>query len=92
MPNDTITKPRRKEDRVRLTWSSESRRAPNPEDIDFKTAEILIPTPQRDQLTIAQFRKLAEAEIDNMKMNWLINLHRFGSSLSCPNKRSEVKR
>jgi len=92
MPNDTITKPSRKKDRVRLTWSSESRRASNPEDIDFQTAEILIPTPQRDQLTIAQFRKLAEAEIDNMKMTWLIILHRFGSSLSYPNKRSEVKR
>lgn len=72
-------------------WSSKPRRAPNPKDTDFQTAEIVIPAPQRDQLTIAPFRKLAEAEIDNMKMNWLIVLHRFGSALSCPNNRSGIK-
>jgi len=48
---------RRKKDSARLTWSSKPRRAPNP---------------QRDQLTIAQFRKLAEVEIDKTKMNRLI--------------------
>lgn len=63
---------RRKKDSARLTWSSKPRRAPNPKDIDFQTAEIVIPNPQRDQLTIAQFRKLAEYEIDKTKMNRLI--------------------
>jgi len=60
MPNNQ----RRRRDSARLTWSSKPRRAPNPKDIDFQTAEIVIPNPQRDQLTIAQFRKLAEYEID----------------------------
>ena len=69
MPNHTQ---RRKKDSARLTWSSKPRRAPNPKDIDFQTAEIVIPNPQRDQLTIAQFRKLAEVEIDKTKMNRLI--------------------
>ncbi|HIH96757.1 MAG TPA: site-specific DNA-methyltransferase [Thermoplasmata archaeon] len=63
---------RRKKDSARLTWSSKPRRAPNPKDIDFQTAEIVIPNPQRDQLTIAQFRKLVEYEIDKTKMNRLI--------------------
>ncbi|MCW3135059.1 MAG: site-specific DNA-methyltransferase [Methanophagales archaeon] len=69
MPNNNQ---RRKKDSARLTWSSKPRRAPNPKDIDFQTAEIVIPNPQRDQLTIAQFRKLAEVEIDKTKMNRLI--------------------
>jgi adenine-specific DNA-methyltransferase len=48
---------RRKKDSARLTWSSKPRRAPNPKDIYFQTAEIVIPNPQRDQLTIAKFRE-----------------------------------
>ncbi len=72
MPNNTATQHRRKKDSARLTWSSKPRRAPNPKDIDFQTAEMVIPNPQRDQLTIAQFRKLAEYEIDKTKMNRLI--------------------
>ena len=72
MPNNTATQARRKKDSARLTWSSKPRRAPNPKDIDFQTAEMVIPNPQRDQLTIAQFRKLAEYEIDKTKMNRLI--------------------
>ncbi len=68
MPNNQ----RRKKDHARLTWSSKQRRAPNPKDIDFQTAEIVIPNPQRDPLTIAQFRKLAEVEINKTKMNRLM--------------------
>jgi adenine-specific DNA-methyltransferase len=63
---------RRKKDRARLTRSSKPRRALNPKDIDVQTAEMVIPNPQRGQLTIAQFRKLAEYEIDKTKMNRLI--------------------
>ena len=44
----------------------------NPKDIDFQTAEIVIPDSQRDQLTIEQFDKLAEVEIAKTKMNRLI--------------------
>ena len=79
MPNNTQ---RRKKGSARLTWSSKPRRAPNPKDIDFQTAEMVIPNPQRDQLTIAQFRKypsllvkvfsLEKKLIDKTKMNRLI--------------------
>ena len=44
MPND---RPRKK-DSARLVWDSKPRRAPNPRDIEFQTAEIVIPNPQRD--------------------------------------------
>ncbi|MBE9593988.1 MAG: hypothetical protein IMF19_10990 [Proteobacteria bacterium] len=72
MPHSTAIQVRRKKDSARLTWSSKPRRAPNPKDIDFQTAEIVIPNPQRDQLTIAQFDKLAEVEIEKPKMHRLI--------------------
>ncbi len=39
MPNNNQ---RRKKDSARLTWSSKPRRAPNPKDIDFQTAEMVI--------------------------------------------------
>lgn len=38
----------RKRDSARLVWDSKPRRAPNPRDIEFQTAEIVIPNPQRD--------------------------------------------
>jgi adenine-specific DNA-methyltransferase len=38
----------RKKDSARLVWDSKPRRAPNPRDIEFQTAEIVIPNPQRD--------------------------------------------
>ena len=66
MPNNQ----RRKKDSARLTWSSKPRRAPNPKDIDFQTAEMVIPNPQRDQLTIAQFGKLAEVEGIYQPLQW----------------------
>jgi adenine-specific DNA-methyltransferase len=44
MPNDRP----RKRDSARLVWDSKPRRAPNPRDIEFQTAEIVIPNPQRD--------------------------------------------
>ena len=51
-----------------------SRRAPNPKDIEFQTAEVVIPNPaHREQLPLS-FRdgNLGEAEIDKQKMNRLI--------------------
>jgi adenine-specific DNA-methyltransferase len=39
---------RRKKDSARLVWDTKPRRAPNPRDIEFQTAEIVIPNPERD--------------------------------------------
>lgn len=64
----------RKKDSARLAWDSKPRRAPNPKDIEFQTAEVVIPNPaHREQLPLS-FRdgKLGEAEIDKQKMNRLI--------------------
>ena len=64
----------RKKDSARLTWDSKPRRAPNPKDIEFQTAEVVIPNPaHREQLPLS-FRdgNLGEAEIDKQKMNRLI--------------------
>src|SRR5713226_6931216 len=71
MGND---KPRKK-DSARLVWDSKPRRAPNPRDIEFQTAEIVIPNPQRDSGQIPfSFRggHLGERELDKTKMNRLI--------------------
>jgi len=38
----------RKKDSARLVWDSKPRRAPNPRDIEFQTAEVVIPNWQRD--------------------------------------------
>jgi adenine-specific DNA-methyltransferase len=71
MAND---KPRKK-DSARLVWDSKPRRAPNPRDIEFQTAEIVIPNPQRDSGQIPlSFRDghFIEGELDKLKMNRLI--------------------
>jgi adenine-specific DNA-methyltransferase len=71
MEND---KPRKK-DSVRLVWDSKPRRAPNPRDIEFQTAEIVIPNPQRDSGQIPfSFRdgRLSEGDLDKTRMNRLI--------------------
>ena len=64
----------RKKDSARLVWDSKPRRAPNPKDIEFQTAEIVIPNPQyKDKLPLS-FRDglFGEKEIDKQKMNRLI--------------------
>lgn len=64
----------RKKDSARLAWDSKPRRAPNPKDIEFQTAEVVIPNPaHREQLPLS-FRDglIGEAEIDKQKMNRLI--------------------
>lgn len=64
----------RKKDSARLVWDSKPRRAPNPRDIEFQTAEVVIPNPaHREQLPLS-FRDglIGEAEIDKQKMNRLI--------------------
>ncbi|MGL4377830.1 MAG: site-specific DNA-methyltransferase [Microcoleaceae cyanobacterium] len=40
---------RRKKDSAKLVWDSKPKRAPNPKDIEFQTAEIVIPNPKEAQ-------------------------------------------
>jgi hypothetical protein len=42
---NTNGKPRKK-DSARLIWDTKPRRAPNPKDIEFQTAEVVIPNPK----------------------------------------------
>lgn len=63
-----------KKDSARLAWDSKPRRAPNPKDIEFQTAEVVIPNPtHREQLPLS-FKDgiIGEADIDKQKMNRLI--------------------
>lgn len=65
----------RKKDSARLVWDSKPRRAPNPRDIEFQTAEIVVPNPQRDSAQIRlSFRggHIGEGELDKTRMNRLI--------------------
>ena len=71
MANDKL----RKKDSARLVWDTKPRRAPNPKDIEFQTAEVVIPNPYRDEAQIPiSFRDglFGEKEIDKQKMNRLI--------------------
>lgn len=64
----------RKKDSARLAWDSKPRRAPNPKDIEFQTAEVVIPNPiHREQLPLS-FKDglIGESEIDKQEMNRLI--------------------
>jgi len=64
----------RKKDSARLVWDTKPRRAPNPRDIEFQTAEVVIPNPQQvGQLPLSFCDGLfGEEEIDKQKMNRLI--------------------
>jgi len=71
MPNDR----RRKEDSARLIWDTKPRRAPNPRDIEFQTAEVVIPNAGRDESQIPLSFKdglFGEKDLDKQKMNRLI--------------------
>ncbi len=48
MATETNQLTRRKKDSARLVWDTKPRRAPNPRDIEFQTAEIVVPNPERD--------------------------------------------
>lgn len=72
MANNNI---HRKKDSASLVWDTKPRRAPNPKDIEFQTAEVVIPNPHRDEAQIPlSFRDglFGEEEIDKQKMNRLI--------------------
>lgn len=46
---------RRKKDSAKLVWDTKPKRAPNPKDIEFQTAEIVIPNPQEEQGALPLF-------------------------------------
>jgi adenine specific DNA methylase Mod len=63
----------RNKDSARLIWSSKPRRAVNPKDIEFQTAEIVLLNPARDQQTILSFfNALSDSQLDKNNMNRLI--------------------
>lgn len=45
----------RRKDSVKMMWDTKPKRAPNPRDIEFQTAEIVIPNPQQQQGNIPLF-------------------------------------
>lgn len=77
---------RRKKDSARLIWDTKPKRAPNPKDIEFQTAEVVIPNPQRDQARLPSFMEsLSKTTFDKTKMNRLIwgdNLHAMQALLT----------
>ena len=64
----------RKKDSARIVWDSKPRRAPNPKDIEFQTAEVVIPNPETAGTLPMSFQDklLGEEELDKQKMNRLI--------------------
>ena len=64
----------RKKDSARLVWATKTRRAPNPKDIEFQTAEVVLPNPKVAGELPLSFRDgiIGEEEIDKQKMNRLI--------------------
>ena len=64
----------RKKDSARLIWDTKPRRAPNPKDIEFQTAEVVIPNAQYAGDLPLSFKDglLGEEEIDKQKIDRLI--------------------
>ena len=63
----------RKKDSKRLLWDTKPRRAINPKDIEFQTAEAVLRNPARDQQTIQSFfNTMVNIQIEKSKMNRLI--------------------
>jgi len=74
----------RKKDSARLFWDSKPKRAANPKDIEFQTAEVVIPNPEKAgqlPMSFSAFAKasvdrrdnlIGEDELDKQKMNRLI--------------------
>jgi len=64
----------RKKDSARLFWDSKPKRAANPKDIEFQTAEVVIPNPGKAGQLPISFRDnlIGEDELDKQKMNRLI--------------------
>lgn len=72
-PKSEIT--RRKKDSARLVWDSKPKRAPSPRDIEFQTAEVVIPNPARDAGSLPFSMRdgvFGNEQPDRQKMNRLI--------------------
>src|SRR5437660_10396567 len=64
---------KRRKDSARLVWDTKPKRAPNPKDIEFQTAELVIPNLARDQTKLASIiPDLSKSVIDPSRMNRLI--------------------
>ena len=62
----------RKKDSARLVWDTKPRRAINPKDIEFQTAEVVLPNPARDSPTIQSFFNiLSDIKVEKKQMNRL---------------------
>ena len=62
----------RKKDSARLVWDTKPRRAIHPKDIEFQTAEVVLPNPARDFPTIQSFFNiLSDIHIQKEQMNRL---------------------
>jgi adenine-specific DNA-methyltransferase len=73
MDTEQISHERRRKDSSKLIWDTKPKRAPNPKDIEFQTAEVVIPNPNRDQQQLSSFfADISRVEIDRTKMNRLI--------------------
>ena len=64
----------RKKDSAKIVWDSKPRRASNPKDIEFQTAEVVIPNPETAGTLPMSFQDklFGEEELDKQKMNRLI--------------------
>ncbi|RZN35863.1 MAG: hypothetical protein EF813_08325 [Methanosarcinales archaeon] len=71
MPNNDHS--HRKKDSACRVRDSKSGRAPNPRDIEFQTAEVVIPNPHHDPTVLSYFTEdLTHLEIDKSRTNRLI--------------------
>ena len=66
---------KRRKDTARLVWDSKPKRPPSPRDIEFQTAEIVLPNPVRDEKTLPFGQGsdvFTQGELDKRQMNRLI--------------------
>ena len=65
---------RRRKDTARLVWDSKPKRPPSPRDIEFQTAEVVIPNPARDGESLPYHAAAPDAatDLDKSQMNRLI--------------------
>ncbi len=58
---------RRRRDSARLVWDSKPKRPPSPRDIEFQTAEVVIPNPGRDSdslpFTFREAKRMAAGKL-----------------------------
>jgi adenine-specific DNA-methyltransferase len=59
-------------DTAHLTWDTKPRRAASPKDIEFQTAEIVIPNPANADQSLISYSSITNTTIDKAKANRLI--------------------